>query len=74
LRAVEKLGLDAMRLVMQADPGRQLLELERRREAGRAGNLAGIHVFTFGGFVESSAWVAGHAPRPAANAGAKNED
>lgn len=60
LRAVEKFGLDALRLVMQADTGRQCDELARRHAAGAAGNLAGVHVFTFGGFVESAAWAAGH--------------
>lgn len=73
LRAVDKLGLDAVKLVTQADPERQFQDLSRRKAAGAAGNLAGIHLFTFGGFVESAAWVGTHARRRAADAGAVHE-
>lgn len=73
LRAVDKLGLDAVKLVTQANPERQFQELARRKVAGEAGNLAGIHVFTFGGFVESAAWVGTHARRRTADAGADHE-
>lgn len=73
LRAVDKLGLDAVKLVTQADPERQFQELSRRKAAGAAGDLAGIHLFTFGGFVESAAWVSTHARQRAADAGAAHE-
>jgi methylenetetrahydrofolate reductase (NADPH) len=57
LRAVEKLGLDSLRLVTQADPAMQSRTLLRRLRQGRAGNLTGIHLFTFGNFAESAAWA-----------------
>jgi methylenetetrahydrofolate reductase (NADPH) len=63
LRAVGKLGMDSLRLVTQADPGRQVRELARRKALGQAGNLAGIHLFTFGGFANSIAWINAHAGR-----------
>jgi methylenetetrahydrofolate reductase (NADPH) len=57
LRAVEKFGLGNLRLVTHADPGRQAGVLDRLRWAGRAGNLAGLHLFTFGGFAEGAEWL-----------------
>lgn len=64
LRAVEKLGLDSLRLLTHADPDSQSQALTRRREQGRAGHLEGVHLFTFGNFAESAAWAGrrcGHA-------------
>lgn len=73
LRAVEKLGLDSLRLVTQADPATQSRTLLRRLQQGRAGNLTGIHLFTFGNFAESAAWARDYSPagQSGADSGAK---
>lgn len=57
LKAVGKLGTDAVRLAMNSRPERQLDVLSRFRAAGMAGNLAGVHLFSFGGFVRSAEWM-----------------
>lgn len=57
LRAVEKFGFGSLRLLTEADPERQAEALSRLGAAGRAGNLAGLHLFTFGGFAEAVTWV-----------------
>jgi len=63
LRAINKLGLDAVRLLTHADPSGQLQILARRLAAGTAGGLAALHLFTFGGFVESAGWHRSQADR-----------
>jgi len=56
LRAINKLGLGTLKLVMHADTDLQFQDLARHSAAGDAGNLVGVHLFTFGGFVESATW------------------
>lgn len=56
LRAINKLGLDTLKLVMHADTDLQFQDLARHSAADDAGNLVGVHLFTFGGFVESATW------------------
>jgi len=56
LRAINKLGLNTLKLVRHADTEMQFQELARRSGTHDAGNLVGIHLFTFGGFVESATW------------------
>ena len=57
LKAVNTLGLNAVKLAVHARPERQLAVLARQWAGGQAGALAGLHVFSFGGFVESAAWI-----------------
>ena len=57
LRAMNSLGMNAVKLTMHSGPDRQfglICESKARRETG---NLAGIHLFSFGGFVDSARWV-----------------
>jgi hypothetical protein len=42
---------------MHASPDKQFEVLASRKKAGETGNLAGIHLFSFGGFVDSSKWL-----------------
>lgn len=56
-RAVGKLGTDAVRLAMNSRPERQLAVLAQQQAAGLTGRLEGVHVFSFGGFVSSAAWM-----------------
>jgi len=58
IKAVNLLGLNAVKLALHSSPDRQLDVLADRRALDQAGHLAGIHVFSFGGFVESAQWIA----------------
>ena len=57
LRAANKLGLSALKLATHANPDKQFECLAEHKEAAETGNLAGIHLFSFGGFVDSSKWL-----------------
>lgn len=57
LRAANKLGANVLKLAMHANPDRQFEVLAQHNEANETGNLAGIHLFSFGGFVDSSKWL-----------------
>lgn len=57
LRAANKLGLGALKLATHANPDRQFEILAEHKEAAETGNLAGIHLFSFGGFADSSRWL-----------------
>ena len=57
LRAANKLGLDALKLASHSSPDKQFEILARRSAAQETGNLAGIHLFSFGGFVTSAGWL-----------------
>ena len=57
LRAANKLGKNALKLARHSSPDNQFDVLVRNKIAGTAGNLAGIHLFSFGGFVDSSKWL-----------------
>lgn len=58
IKAANLLGLNAVRLALHSSPDRQLETLAGSRSLGEAGQLAGVHVFSFGGFVESAEWLA----------------
>jgi len=58
LKAVNLLGLDAVKLATHSSPDRQLEVLAGCRSLDETGHLAGVHVFSFGGFVESARWIA----------------
>jgi len=57
VRGASKLGLNAFRLAANSGPDKQLGVLAERGVEQTAGNLEGIHLFSFGGFVESSEWL-----------------
>ena len=57
IRAANKLGLNALKLATHASPDRQFKILAKHKDANETGNLAGIHLFSFGGFVDSSTWL-----------------
>jgi methylenetetrahydrofolate reductase (NADPH) len=57
VRGASKLGLNAFRLAANSGPDKQLGVLAERGAGQAAGNLEGIHLFSFGGFVESSEWL-----------------
>lgn len=57
LRGANKLGLNAFKLAANSGPEKQMDVLARRSAERTAGNLAAIHLFSFGGFVESSSWL-----------------
>lgn len=61
MRAANKLGANALKLAMHASPDKQFEILARHKEMEETGNLKGIHLFSFGGFVDSSTWLDGKA-------------
>jgi methylenetetrahydrofolate reductase (NADPH) len=58
MKAVNVLGLNAVRLAMHSSPERQVATLASRSSLNESGHLAGVHLFSFGGFVESAKWIA----------------
>jgi len=61
MRVANKLGANALKLAMHASPDKQFEILARHKDMEETGNLAGIHLFSFGGFVDSSKWLDGKA-------------
>jgi len=61
LRAANKLGLNALKLAAHSGPDEHFDVLAEKKYQDDAGNLAGIHIFSFGGFVESCEWLEGRA-------------
>ena len=57
IRAANKLGKNALKLATHASPDKQFEILAQHKDAYETGNLAGIHLFSFGGFVDSSKWL-----------------
>lgn len=57
MRAANKLGMDAIRLATNSSPEKQFDTLASGAAARAAGNLKGIHLFSFGGFVDSAKWL-----------------
>ena len=57
IRAANKLGMNALKLATHASPDKQFEILAQHKDANEAGSLAGIHLFSFGGFVDSSKWL-----------------
>lgn len=58
LKAVNVLGLSAVKLALHCSPDRQVQTLAGCKSLGASGHLSGVHVFSFGGFVESAEWLA----------------
>jgi methylenetetrahydrofolate reductase (NADPH) len=61
LRAANKLGLNALKLAAHSGPDEHFDVLDEKKHQDDAGNLAGVHIFSFGGFVESCEWLEGRA-------------
>lgn len=57
LRALTGLGFKAARLVTRTEPSEQLSVLARYCAGHEDCNVMGVHIFSFGGFVESVKWV-----------------
>jgi methylenetetrahydrofolate reductase (NADPH) len=57
LRALQAQGMRAVRLFTHADPSEQLIALARHRLGGSAGNVVGVHLYSFGGVVQTAAWM-----------------
>ena len=62
IKAANKLGWNAVKLAANTTPDKHLDILTGHFVGADAGNLAGIHIFSFGGFVKSAAWLADKAP------------
>lgn len=57
LRALKDMGMNAVRVVTHTDPREQLTALARYHATHATSNLAGIHLFTFGGAAASAQWI-----------------
>ena len=57
LRAMNSLGMNAVKLAMHANPDKQFSVMSEHKARRETGNLAGVHLFSFGGFVDSAKWV-----------------
>ena len=57
IRGASKLGLNAFKLAANSGPDKQVAVLAERGAEKMVGNLEGIHLFSFGGFLESSEWL-----------------
>ena len=61
IRAANKFGMNALKLAMNTSPDKHFDVLAGHKGMNNTGNLAGIHIFSFGGFVDSAAWLDGKA-------------
>jgi methylenetetrahydrofolate reductase (NADPH) len=57
LRAMSGMGVAAAKLVTRSDPMEQLAALARHCESGGTSNVVGSHLFSFGGFVQTSQFI-----------------
>ena len=57
LRALKNLGSGIARLVTNSDPHEQLISLARYTEQRQPSNVAGAHIYSFGGAVKTAAWM-----------------
>ena len=57
LRALRNLGTGIAKLVTHTDPGDQLLAIARYSASREPSNVAGTHIFSFGGAVRTAAWM-----------------
>jgi methylenetetrahydrofolate reductase (NADPH) len=59
LRALGDLGMGAIRLVTHTDPAEQVTALAGYFEHRANCNVAGVHLYSFGGFLRAARWVNG---------------
>ncbi|HZM35096.1 MAG TPA: hypothetical protein VFC18_11450 [Burkholderiales bacterium] len=57
LRALKNLGTGIAKLVTHTDPGEQILAVARYSAMREPSNVAGMHLFSFGGVVRTAAWM-----------------
>ena len=57
LRALSGMGVAAAKLVTHSDPMEQLAALARHCESGGTSNVVGSHLFSFGGFMQTSRFI-----------------
>jgi methylenetetrahydrofolate reductase (NADPH) len=57
LRALRTLGSGIARLVTNADPREQLIALARYSLSREPSNLVGVHLYSFGGVVNTASWM-----------------
>jgi methylenetetrahydrofolate reductase (NADPH) len=57
LRALQAEGMRAVRLVTHVDPADQLMGLAQHLRSGGAGNVVGVHLYSFGGVARTAAWM-----------------
>ena len=57
LRALKNLGTGIAKLVTHTDPGEQLLAVARYSATRAPSNVAGMHLFSFGGVLRTAAWM-----------------
>jgi methylenetetrahydrofolate reductase (NADPH) len=57
LRALRNLGTGIARLVTNIDPREQLVAIARYSRSREPSNVAGVHVYSFGGAVKTAAWM-----------------
>jgi methylenetetrahydrofolate reductase (NADPH) len=57
LRALRNLGSGIARLVTHTDPGDQIAALARYNRSREPSNLAGVHLYSFGGAVRTAGWM-----------------
>jgi len=59
LRALVAMGFKAARLVTHTDPSDQLAALARYCTVRESCNVIGVHLYSFGGFIEAAEWMRG---------------
>ncbi len=57
LRALRNLGSGIAQLVTHTDPGDQVAALARYNRSREPGNVAGVHLYSFGGAVRTAGWM-----------------
>ena len=57
LRALRNLGSGIAKLVTHTDPSEQLMAVARYSAGHQPGNVAGVHLYSFGGAVRTAEWM-----------------
>jgi hypothetical protein len=57
LRALRTLGTGIAQLVTNSDPREQLTAIARYTLHREPSNVAGVHIYSFGGVVKTAAWM-----------------
>jgi methylenetetrahydrofolate reductase (NADPH) len=57
MKAINSLGMNAVKLAGSTKPDKLFDALVDQQIKGNTGNLRGVHLFSFGGFVESAQWL-----------------
>ncbi|HEX9395432.1 MAG TPA: methylenetetrahydrofolate reductase [Burkholderiales bacterium] len=57
LRALRNLGTGIAKLVTHTDPREHVMAVARYSASREPGNVAGVHLYSFGGAVRTAAWV-----------------